>query len=236
MPTYASLHELQKIDAEIDRAVARIEAFGPQLEALDAAARALAARIERARARLKDLEIAERRLELSADEKRIRLRMLRDRLLTVHNLRQEAAVRAEIDLLRRSVDGDEQEALTYLDQIRRLEMEADQLERDLADEREEAGPRREELERQRAEAQELLASLETRRESYAGAVDGRRRRLYESLRSSRKGSIVVPMTPDGACGRCFSLIPLQVQAEVATSHALCRCEACGIILAPRHDD
>jgi predicted nucleic acid-binding Zn-ribbon protein len=133
VPTYASLQELQKIDAEIDRAISRMEEFAPLLEALDAKAQRLEKKIERARTRLKVLRVAERRLELSADEKRGRLRMLRDRLLKVHNLRQEAAVRAEMDLLSRTVDGDELEALTYLDQIRKLEMEAEQLARDLAD-------------------------------------------------------------------------------------------------------
>lgn len=232
MPTYASLHELQQIDAEIEHAVSRIEAFSPQLEALDAVAQELEARIERGRARLRDLHVAERRLELSADEKRVRLRMLRDRLLNVRNLQQEAAVRTEIDLLRRSVDGDEQEALACLDQIRRLEMEAEQLESDQAGAREQAGPRRREIEHERDEAQRLLSSLQGRRQKCAVAVDGRDRRVYEGLRSTRKGAIVVPLTADGACGRCFSMVPLQIQTEVRSGSVLRRCEACGIILAP----
>ena len=40
------------------------------------------------------------------------------------------------------------------------------------------------------------------------------------------------MTADGACGRCFSMVPLQIQAEVRAGGRLRRCEACGIIFAP----
>ncbi len=236
MPTYASLQELQKIDAEIDRAISRMEEFAPLLEALDAKAQRLEKKIERARTRLKVLRVAERRLELSADEKRGRLRMLRDRLLKVHNLRQEAAVRAEMDLLSRTVDGDELEALTYLDQIRKLEMEAEQLARDLADERERAGPRKREIEQEREEVEEALASLRSRRETCANGLDRQERNVYEGLRAGRRGAIVVPLAPDGACGRCFSMVPLQIQAEVGAGRALRRCEACGIIFAPCEGD
>ncbi len=233
MPTYASLLELQKIDAEIDRAASRVEGFAPLLEELESHQRKLAARIERARTRLRELSVAERRLERTAEEKRNRLRMLRDRLLKVHNLRQEAAVRAEMDLLNRSVDGDEQEALTYLDQIRKLEEEADKLERELADERERAGPRRREIEQEREDAESALASLQIRREACAVGLDRHEREVYEGLRSSRKGAIVMAITADGACGRCFSMVPLQMQAEVRAGGSLRRCEACGIIFAPR---
>ena len=235
MPTYASLQELQGIDADIDRATSRIEGFVPLLEELAARERELETDIERTRTRLRELRVAERRLERSAEEKRNRLRMLRDRLLKVYNLRQEAAVRAEMDLLSRSVDGDEQEALSHLDQIRKLEDEAERLERELADERDKAGPRRREIEREREDAEGSLASLRVRREVCAGGLSAEERQVYEGLRSSRKGAIVVPITPDGACGRCFSMVPLQVQAEVAAGGRLLRCEVCGIIFAPRED-
>ena len=236
MPTYASLQELQRIDAEIDRTTSRIDGFVPLLEELESRERELEAEIERARTRLRELRVAERRLERSADEKRNRLRMLRDRLLKVYNLRQEAAVRAEMDLLNHSVDGDEQEALSHLDQIRKLEEEAGRLERDLADERERAGPRRREIELEREEAESSLDSLRIRREACAAGLGRQERHVYEGLRSSRKGAIVIPITPDGACGRCFSMVPLQVQAEVGVGGSLLRCEVCGIIFAPRDGD
>lgn len=236
MPTYASLQDLQRIDAEIDRATSLIEGFAPLLEELEARCRALEARMERTRTRLRELLVAERRLERTAEEKRNRLKMLRDRLLKVHNLRQEAAVRAEMDLLNRSVDGDEQEALTYLDQIRKREEEAEQLEQQLSEEQERAGPRRRELEQEREDAESSLASLQIRREACAARLGRYERGVYEGLRSSRKGAIVIPITADGACGQCFSMVPLQLQAEVRAGGTLRRCEECGIIFAPREDE
>jgi predicted nucleic acid-binding Zn-ribbon protein len=41
---------------------------------------------------------------------------------------------------------------------------------------------------------------------------------------------------DGACGNCFSVIPLQLQNEVRRGGAMVRCEACGVILTMPHQD
>ncbi len=45
------------------------------------------------------------------------------------------------------------------------------------------------------------------------------------------------MTEDGACGSCYSLIPLQVQHEVRNVSRLVLCESCGVIVtAPVPED
>ena len=42
---------------------------------------------------------------------------------------------------------------------------------------------------------------------------------------------VAELTVDGACGHCFSMVPLQEQNEIRHGEQLIRCEACGVILA-----
>jgi predicted nucleic acid-binding Zn-ribbon protein len=41
---------------------------------------------------------------------------------------------------------------------------------------------------------------------------------------------VADLTADGACGYCFSMMPLQVQNQVRHGTDIVRCEACGVIL------
>ncbi len=229
---HESLKELQEVDAEIDRARARIAGYEPELQAVDEPALALESEVEKARTRLQELRLHERRAELSVDEKRARLKMLQERLGAVRNLREEAAVRAETDLIRQALEADEQEAYSLIDQIRRIEESVKELESRMAAAREEVEPRRKELFRELEAARSELAVLEKKREGRVSAIATDGRRIYENLRSGGRSIAVASLTADGACGHCFSMIPLQIQAEVRRAARLFRCEACGVILAP----
>jgi predicted nucleic acid-binding Zn-ribbon protein len=95
-------------------------------------------------------------------------------------------------------------------------------------------PRRQELLGQRESAREALQNAEVRRKGFAGSVDDSELRIYESIRVGGRRQAVATLTPDGACGHCFSMIPLQIQNEVRHGASLIRCEACGVILAAPH--
>ncbi|HWV57642.1 MAG TPA: hypothetical protein VNZ57_09345 [Longimicrobiales bacterium] len=226
---FASLLELQELDAEIDRAEEVSRAFGPELENLTAPVESLARDLEAVRVRLQEMRDTVRRLERSANEKRERLRRYQDRLNLVRNPREEAAVQAELDLIRRATDADEQETLELMEQITRTELKADDLDRQLAAARMEMEPKRAELLERKAQAEDALARLRDRRENLAIRLDMPTRRLYERVRAGRTRVVLAPLA-DGACGHCFSMIPIQQQHEIRLARSLYRCEACGVIL------
>lgn len=231
-----SLKELQKLDRRIAEARKKVSSFDPVLAEIDEPALALETDVEATRGRLKEMRLEARRLESSADERRSRTKKLQERMNEVRNLREEAAVHAELDMLRRALEGDEQEALGLLDQIRKLELRLDEQEAALEEARAELEPRRQELLREREEARDELAGLEDRRKQFAEEIDDRELRLYERIRSGKREVAVAELTPDGACGVCFSMIPLQLQTEVRDGRDLVRCEACGVILAARPEE
>ena len=156
---------------------------------------------------------------------------MQDRLNTVRNLREEAAVHAELDLVRRALEGDEQEALGLLDQIRKLEERLEELEAELEAAQAEVEPRRDELMAQQAAAGARLEELVAKRDAFAEQIDNGERRLYESIKAGGRTVVVAELTGDGACSHCFSMVPLQVQANVRSGVDVIRCEACGVILA-----
>jgi predicted nucleic acid-binding Zn-ribbon protein len=229
--TRISLRELQKLDTDIREAHQQVGGFAPLLEEVEAPAAALESDVESTRKRLREIRLEERRLELSADEKRARSKRLQDRLNTVRNLREEAAVHAELDLVRRALEGDEQEALGLLDQIRKLEERLEELEAELGAAQAEVEPRRDELTAQQAAADARLEELIAKRDAFAEQIDSDERRLYESIKAGGRTVVVAELTGDGACGHCFGMIPLQVQANVRSGADVIRCEACGVILA-----
>ncbi|MFV2005885.1 MAG: zinc ribbon domain-containing protein [Longimicrobiales bacterium] len=227
-----SLKELQKLDVDIATARILVATFDPQIEVIEEPALALESEVTRLRGRLQEVELDERRVELSADEKRARSKKLDERLTAVRNVREEAAVHAEIDMVRRSLEGAEQEALTLLDQIRRMEERLQESQEALEIAQAEVEPKRDELVKQREAAETQLAELESRREAFASGIDSRERDTYERILAGGRTVAVADLMEDGACGNCFSVIPLQLQNQILHGDAMIRCEGCGVILTP----
>jgi predicted nucleic acid-binding Zn-ribbon protein len=228
-----TLKELQDLDLALESIRARIDEFESVLAEVGEPALALEKEVETLRTRLQEMKVEERRVELSADERRGRMKMLQERLKSVRNLREEAAVQAESDLLRRTLEGEEQEALTLLDQIRKMELRLDEEDAALAAAKAEVEPRREEILAEKVSVQAELARLKEEREACAARLPASAVKGYDRLRGGGRSVAIATMTPDGACGHCFSVVPLQVQNEVRDGGVLIACEACGVLLSPR---
>jgi predicted nucleic acid-binding Zn-ribbon protein len=230
--SHTLLKSLQELDQRIADIRTKVEEYDILLAEVAEPVEALVKETEALKTRLKEMRADERRLEGAADDKRARLKRLQDRLNTIRNLREEAALRVETDLVRRALETDEQEALSLLDGIRRAEDQLEALEARRAEAEAELEPRRLELTREQGTSRKELSSMESTRDSQAGELGDRERRLYESYRAGGRRIIVASLTMDGACGACYSMVPLQLQSEVRRGGGLIRCEACGVVLAP----
>ena len=218
------------MDSRIRQTRDRIDAYGPLLEEVEAPALQLAEEVGVTEGRVRDLRLEEHRLRLAAEEKAIRVQRLEERLKLVRTVREEAAVQAELGLVRRALDQEEQEVVNLLDQILRLEERLAEQQSALERARTAVDPRRDELLAERELARSEAASLERSREGIAATIDSRYLRVYDHLARAGRRRAVAPMTEDGACGSCFSVIPLQLQNEIRTRAPLIRCEACGLIV------
>ncbi|MGD2120322.1 MAG: hypothetical protein PVJ76_01190 [Gemmatimonadota bacterium] len=226
-----SLKNLQDMDLKLETMKERVAEFDPLLEEVEEPALALEQEVSSLKSRLQEMKVEERRLEHSADDRRARWKKLEERLKSVRNLREEAAVRAEMDLLRMALEGDEQEALTLLDQIRRMEDRLTEAEEALDQARSEVEPRRLQLLEEKEAAIQEYSLLKEKRETYAAMVPSRERENYERIRGGGRAVAVAALTPDGACGNCYGMIPLQVQNEVRKGAVGLSCEYCGVLLS-----
>lgn len=228
--THSALRELQEIDQGIVAIERRMIELDEAMLDVDAPAEELERDVEVTRGRLQEMKLEERRIELSIQDKGTRVERLEERLQGVRNVREESAVRSEIDMVRQALASDEQENLSLLDQIRRLELKLEEQESALGQARAEIEPRRNELEASRAEAESERDATRARRDQFAEQVPERELRLYESIRQGGRRAAVAPLTADGACSCCFGVLPLQSQNEVRHGSSLIRCETCGVIL------
>lgn len=224
------LKELQKLDLRIQNAKKRIGDFDPLLEEVEEPALILESDLSTTRNRLQEMKLEERRLELSTEEKRTRQKKLEERLGSVRNLREEAAVSAELEMVKRSLQNDEQEAFTLMDQIRKMEERTAEVEAAFAEATELVEPKRNELLEQRSEAKKEFEALREERERFAAEIDPAELKVYDAIRSGGRGVAVAALTADGACGHCFGMVPLQLRNEILHGEVLIRCEGCGVIL------
>lgn len=230
------LRQLQRLDLRIERTRRQILDFDPRIEEVERPALTLGSDLGTTRTRVQEMKLEERRLELAAEEKRTRRAKLEERLGSVRNLREEAAVSAELEMVKRAIQNDEQEALGLLDQLRKAEVRAAELEAAFKEASGLVEPQKQELVAQRVEAERELEALRAERASFAAGVDRFELKIYDAIRAGGRSVSVADLTEDGACGHCFGMVPLQLQNEIRHGDALIRCEGCGVILmAPDPD-
>jgi predicted nucleic acid-binding Zn-ribbon protein len=227
--TRSGLRELQRLDDAILSIRGRVKELERRLAEVEKPAQDLDGEVGTTQSRLQEMRVEERRVELAGDEKRDRMKKLEDRLNSVRNVREESAVTAEIEMVRRARESDEQEALSLLDQIRRLEDRLEEQSEALEEARSDVQPRRKELEEERERALAESLRLEEERNAFAGTLPETEIRLYDAIRVGGRRALA-PLTEDGACGNCFTVIPPQIQNEIRHGTELIRCEGCGVIL------
>lgn len=231
-----ALKELQKLDVSIFEARERIKSFDPLFEEIEEPALVLEGELATSQKRVKEMKLEARRLESASADRRERIRKLEERLNSVRNLREESAVTTELDMVRRSLENDETEALTLIDQVRKGEERVAELEEAYKEAHSLVEPKKEALLAERDQVRADLASLEKERESFTTAMDPRELKIYEAIRGGGRRKAISELTEDGACGNCFGIVPLQHQNEVRHGEQLIRCEACGVILAAPEPD
>jgi predicted nucleic acid-binding Zn-ribbon protein len=225
------LKQLQRLDLRIGEAKQRILAFEPRLEEVEKPALTLESELATTRTRVQEMKLEERRLELAAEEKRTRKLKLDERLGSVRNLREEAAVSAELEMVKRSMQNDEQEALGLLDQLRKAEDRAAELEGSYAEASALVEPQKKQLLEQLEQAKQELESLKVERSEFAKSLKTSELKTYDAIRAGGRTIAVADLTEDGACGHCYGMIPLQLQNEIRHGASLIRCESCGVILS-----
>jgi len=228
--TMGALREVQKLDERIREIRSAVSAFDDRLAEVEEPALLSEKELSQLQERLTQMKADARRLERAADDKRERGVKMEQRLTRVSNLREESAARTELDLIRRAIEIDEQEALHLIDQIRRLELAEEELQARTASAREEAESRQAALVAERSGFEGRMNQLQARRTEVLSGVTPMERRVYDAFHQSGRMVVVAALHEDGACGHCFGVIPLQVQNEIRQSGSLVRCEGCGVIL------
>jgi predicted nucleic acid-binding Zn-ribbon protein len=225
---YSSLLKLQEIDQEISQAENRLHALTPRITELRSPLNSIEQESADTRAHLEKLRHQVRKLEHGADNKRQRLKAFEEKAQKSRR-HDEAAVRAEMDLIRGAVEAEVAELDETNMQLRRADMKLEDLSRNAGKVESDIAPQLAEIEQERAAIQSELEGLQQKRADHAAGMDKAAVRLYDRVRTGKRAALA-PLTPQGACGSCYNQVPMQEQTEIRLANGIRRCEACGVIL------
>jgi len=227
--TLESLLELQEMDTLIGDRQSRVAALRVESEQLIGELDSLEKETAVLKKRLEEADADLRHAERTVQAGRATLKRLQARAQEVHNMREHAAARAEIDAARQNLEAAEDDMLDAMQDQEAARSALLQLEGDIASRRDEYGERLAELDAERAKLENEIAIDLDRRSNRALRIDERARSLYDTVRMGRTDSPLAPLV-DGVCGHCYTAIPLQTQQVIRAGQVLVVCETCGVIL------
>lgn len=223
---------LQEIDHRILKIEDELGSLGREVTGLRETVETLESEVTRIRAEADEAEGRVRQFHRAVEAGRATLKRLEARSVAVANMQQHLAVRSETDTARRNLRAAEDDQLDAMQDVENARGSLRSAEAEL---REATG----QLAERSAAVKELRASLEgdlqhcgVSRRTHESRLDRRALRLYRTAGGGGRHAALAELTGDGACGRCYTAVPKQRQAEIRARRHLAVCEGCGIILYP----
>lgn len=225
------LIDLQSKDAAVAAAEQRLTDLRSETAGLDQTLQRARDVLEASRRAAADGQRRRDELETKIESYRILQDRRRLRLEQVRNPKDASTLMTELDLAQSVMAKEENDWVRSAEMVVQLEVKVRDEERNLATveaaqavERAEVDRRRAVLEAERDEAIRL-------REETATQLNKPLRGRYDRLRRTRSSDVVVPLV-GGACGGCYTSIPLNRRSQIKAGQIIDACEACGAILYP----
>ena len=225
------LIDLQSKDAEVAAAEQRLADLGRETVGLDEALQRARIALETARRAAADGQRRRDELETKIESYRILQDRRRQRLEQVRNPTDASTLMTELDLAQSVMAKEENDWVRSAEMVVQLEVKVRDEERNVAELEAAQAPEREEVARRRAVLEAERDEALRLREASAAQLNKPLRARYDRLRRTRSNDVVVPLI-GGACGGCYTSVPMNRRSQIRAGHVVDACEACGAILYP----
>lgn len=229
------LLDLQAKDAALTDSERRLKALDEETEGLDQMLQRAGDALEAARRAAGEGARRRDELETRIESYRTLQERRQLRLEQVRNPKEASTLMAELDLARSVMAKEENEWVRSAETVTQLELKVKNEERNVEAIEAAQAPERAEVAQRRARLQAERNDALRVREASAGLIDKPLRARYDRLRKTRAGDVVVPLV-GGACGGCYTSVPLNRRSQIRAGLVLDACEACGAILYPPEPD
>ena len=228
------LLNLQEKDKIVMALEAEREALEPELEELNGALAAVEETAAAAQVRVEEANGRRGELDAKIEGYRIMQERRRQKLEWVRGAKEASNLMAELDLARSVLAKEEAEWVRSADKVQEAQRNAAEAEAALEELKAEQAPKREEIAAKQAECDDNLAAASGERETAAGGVDAAMQERYNRIRRGRAPLALYPLR-NGACGHCFTSVPLHRGQKILTSEGIESWEACGVLIYPEDE-
>jgi predicted nucleic acid-binding Zn-ribbon protein len=224
-----ALLRLQDKDKVVLDIKAEMAALEPQIEELDHELETAAADLDAARTREDEADKRRADLEAKIETYRIMQERKRQKLEWVRGAKEASTLMAELDLARSVLAREEAEWVKSADRVSDAKESVEERDTVLQELKTQQAPKREELSARMAELDERLAAARSDRDEVAKGVAQDLQDRYERVLRGRAPLALYPVQ-SGACGHCFTAVPLHRRQKLLGGESIEACEACGVLL------
>jgi predicted nucleic acid-binding Zn-ribbon protein len=224
-----ALEELQQIDLDLNEITTAVAAFPARQATVEAGVTAARKAWEQEQAKLDTNERERRQLETLLGMERDKVKKWEGRLGEIRTPREYAALSREIEIAKKTNDGQSEALKELVAQAAELKKTLDAREEELSDKEAAAQAAVEEVGKERAHADEKLAALEGRRAEAVKQVDPGLLSKYENIRRRRAGVAVAPIV-GMTCKGCNRNIPPQLAITLQRANSIETCPSCHRII------
>jgi predicted nucleic acid-binding Zn-ribbon protein len=224
-----ALEELQQIDLEANEVRAELEALPARRAEAEAAVHSARRAWEEERARLEANEKERRQIESLLAMERDKVKKWEGRLGEIKTPREYAALSREIDIAKKTNEGQSEQVRELAAQAVELKRAVDAKEEELSEREAAAQAAVEELAKKKAAADEKMNALEARRAAAVKQVDPGLLAKYENIKRRRAGVAIAPVV-GMTCKGCHRNIPPQLAITLQRANSIETCPNCHRII------
>ena len=224
-----ALEELQKVDLELNDLHAERETVPRRRAELEGTVAEARAGYDAEKTRLQENEKERRQLESLLGMERDKVKKWEGRLGEIRTPREYAALSREIDIARKTNEGQHEQIKALATAAAEIQKGLDASAEALAEKEEGILAELERLRKAEVEFEERLRALETRRVETSKRVDPALLGKYENIRRRRAGVAVAPVV-GSTCQGCNRNIPPQLSIVLQRANSIETCPYCHRII------
>lgn len=218
---------------EDDRAIMAIDedlgALEPELAKLDELVAQLEEALARAQTELSAADERREELEAKIETYRVMQERRRQKLEWVRGAKEASALMAEIDSARGVLAQEETEWIRSAEEAQAIKARAAEAEEMVATEKAGQAQRRTEIANVQDECRARLKEAQAKRVETAKGINSNLLKQYGRILTGRAPYAMYELH-DGACGHCFTAVPMHLRQQVQRGDTVATCEACGVIV------
>ncbi len=224
-----ALEALQQIDLEANGVKAEADAIPTRRAAVEAGVSEARRAYESEKARLEDNERERRQLDSLLGMERDKVKKWEGRLGEIRTPREYAALSREIDIAKKTNDGQSEQLKELTAQAELLRKNVETKEEELSDREAAAQAEVEAIEKAKAADEEKVRVLDARRAEAVKQVDPGLLSKYENIKRRRAGIAIAPVV-GMTCKGCHRNIPPQLAITLQRADSIETCPSCHRII------